>query len=387
MLESRIKIVFDRKKNVKKTGLGKIEALVYFNRKSRRYITVGEGSPDNWKRIAESPVVNNKVIKIRKIINAMEVLDEDMTPENFNVHLIRIKASELLYPLPKLMYNGYDQNTSFPDYMENCIAKERIADGTRKHKMGVVRAIRAFGKLNHFYDLKPARILEFDEWLQSSNARSTATIYDDYHKKVRKYTKRLYDARMIPTDPYEGLRIPHGKYNERRPLSEDELKKIRDAKFTNEKLIKARDLFIFASYTGLSYCDVMAFDFKLHAEKYNGMYFIDGKRIKTSNNYYAPILPPAMDVLKKYNYKLPHISDQKANVSLHIIEALLHINKPITFHVARHTFATMVLSHDVPIENLARMLGHTDLRSTRIYAKILKKTIERYARKLRDELN
>ena len=86
-----------------------------------------------------------------------------------------------------------------------------------------------------------------------------------------------------------------------------------------------------------------------------------------------------MEVLKKYDYKLPHISNQKANDYLHVIQEKCDIQKSITFHVARHSFATFALAHDVPIENVARMLGHQNIATTQIYAKILHSTIERHA--------
>ena len=109
------------------------------------------------------------------------------------------------------------------------------------------------------------------------------------------------------------------------------------------------------------------------------MYYIDGSRIKTGVNFYTPILKPAMDVLKKYKFKLPQISNQKANDYLHVLQDRMGLRKNLTFHLARHSFATMALANDVPIENVARMLGHTDIKTTQIYAKILNTTIERHA--------
>ena len=168
---------------------------------------------------------------------------------------------------------------------------------------------------------------------------------------------------------------------ERRPLSEIELKKIREAELP-PKESRVRDLFIFAAYTGLAYCDVQGFNFKMMTELIGDLYYIDASRLKTGSNFFTPILPPAMEVLKRYNYKLPKISNQKANDYLHNIESRLCINKPITFHVARHSFATVALSHDIPIEKLARMLGHKDIKTTQLYAKILKDTVARHATNL-----
>ena len=86
-----------------------------------------------------------------------------------------------------------------------------------------------------------------------------------------------------------------------------------------------------------------------------------------------------MEVLKRYNFKLPKISNQKANDILHMIEVRMGLNKPVTFHLARHSFATLSLSHDIPIEKVARMLGHKDIKTTQIYAKVLKSTIANHA--------
>ena len=150
----------------------------------------------------------------------------------------------------------------------------------------------------------------------------------------------------------------------------------------DEKLDKVRDLFVFSAYTGLAYCDVQAFDFEKMTEQQGKLYYIDGSRIKTASKFFTPILGPAMEVLKKYKFVLPKISNQKANDFLHLIETALKLNKPLTFHVARHSFATLALAHDIPIENVSRMLGHKNIRTTQIYAKVLKTTIERHAENL-----
>ena len=89
-----------------------------------------------------------------------------------------------------------------------------------------------------------------------------------------------------------------------------------------------------------------------------------------------------MEILKKYEYQLPRLSNQKLNDYLHVVGMMAELNKPMTTHVARHSFATLVLSYDIPIENLARMLGHANIKTTQVYGKILKTTIERHAQSL-----
>ena len=150
---------------------------------------------------------------------------------------------------------------------------------------------------------------------------------------------------------------------------------IRKAEMPELKVEHARDLFVFSCYTGMAYCDVMAFDFKSMTIKCGDMYYIDGSRIKTGGVFFTPILPPAMEVLKKYDYKLPHMSNQKANEYLKIIRIQLNIRQNMTFHVARHSFATLALAHGIAIENVAKMLGHKNIKTTQIYAKVLRKTL------------
>ena len=86
-----------------------------------------------------------------------------------------------------------------------------------------------------------------------------------------------------------------------------------------------------------------------------------------------------MAILKKYDFQLPKMTNQDMNRFLHLVEARAKLHKPMTSHVARHSFATMVLNQDIPIEDLAKMMGHTSINTTRIYAKIQTKTIERHA--------
>lgn len=268
--------------------------------------------------------------------------------------------------------------------MKDCIDAEDLAPGSRKNKIVVLEALREFGKFTKFKDITLPGIILLNDWLLMDGTRSVPTVYG-YHKKIKMYVTRLYESGMIPCNPYNQKTFPRGSYKERRPLSEDELVRIRTAVLEG-KMDRARDLFIFAAYTGLSYCDAMAFDFKMHTEKVGDMYYIDGSRIKTGALFFTPILPPAMDVLKKYNFKLPYVWNQHLNDYLHLVEAKLEFNKPLTYHVARHSFATLSLSHDIPIEHVARMMGHKEIRTTQIYAKVLKSTIERHASQMAAEL-
>ena len=114
--------------------------------------------------------------------------------------------------------------------------------------------------------------------------------------------------------------------------------------------------------------------------------YIKSQREKTGEVFYTPVLPAAREVLERYEYRLPSISNQKMNKYLHDIERMLDIPVPMTCHVARHSFATLMLSHDIPVAVVSRMLGHKDIGVTQIYAKVTSEKIEDATRKLWSDL-
>ena len=382
MKKKFVDVVYDRRKLVEKKGYGFLEVRIYLDNTGRRkYIAVGKCTPDEVQTLSESASTKEIVEKSEQILSVMKFLGEDMTQENFDFHY----TGEIKKPVEKKAEEEVEDlsKRSFIRYMELALEDEELSIGTYKHKKVVIDAVKRSGKLNTYADLTPAGIMAFDKWLHDGTR--TDITCTGYHKKVHKWVRQLYDSEEIPSDPYKRVKLKKGKSKERTPLTERELKMIRDFSFSG-KLERVRDLFVFSAYTGMSYVDTQNFDFSSMTIMKNGMYYVDGSRIKTGSRFFTPILSPAMEVLKKYNFVLPKISNQKANDYLHVIEAQLGLIHNLTFHVARHTFATLALSHDVPIENVARMLGHQDIQTTQIYAKVLRSTIERHAEALQGAL-
>lgn len=366
MLDSAVRVVFDRKKQAAKKGCGCLDVVVNLGKKVRKYIMVCTTTPEEWEKKSCSLDTLQVIDHCKKILTTMEILGEESTIENFNRHFLGEEEEE----------QKDSSNKDFIAYCEEALAAEDIKIGTRKHKQVVIDAVKTYGKLKTYGDLSPKNILAFDRWLHNGE-RSDVTIYG-YHKRLKKWVGELARLDEIPRNPYKIVSVTRGKSKERQPLLESELKKMRDYPFDG-KLERVRDLFIFSAYTGLAFCDVQNFDYQSMTVKEGDLVFIDGNRIKTDTKFFTPILAPAMEVLKKYDFKLPKISNQKANDYLHLIQAQLGIKKNLTFHMSRHSFATLALAHDVPIENVARMLGHEDIRTTQIYAKVLRTTIERHA--------
>lgn len=379
MQKNYVTVVFDRKKQIGAKGVGKVEIYIYLSRDQKKYITLKSCSEREWKTFQHSVTLANELAAYNSIIEEMQAEKEELTIFNLEFRLgMNSDSEENIEKVKKL-----SSPTGFIDFISEEIEKEKITLGTLKRKKVALAALIEWGKMNRFVQVTDSAVCSFNEWLRKSPNRSTVTI-NNYHKVLKMYTRAAYERGYIKFNPYDSPRchFERGKCKERNPLTEDELLRVRELDNLTPKLERARDLFIFCAYTGLAYVDCQVFNFKTMAEKHNDTYFIDGNRIKTGNKFFTPILPPAMEILKKYKYQLPRLSNQKLNDYLHVVGMMAELNKPMTTHVARHSFATLVLSYDIPIENLARMLGHANIKTTQVYGKILKTTIERHAQSL-----
>ncbi len=364
MKNNNVRLVYDRKKKSASKGTGEVELYIYLSRSEKTYLHLTRLKPDEYYAYQMSKEAKEKIEKCNRIIEEMAHRNEPMTVKVFSSKFLSFDMTSLI---PK----------SFIDFVSESIDTEEIKSGTRKHKKVTLDAIMRFGKFRTFDDLTEDNIRAFDRWLHEEGNRSDATVHN-YHKHLMKWTRLAFEQHHIQDDPYRRLHFSRGKSKERNPLSEKELVKLRKLPLIGH-LAHARDLFIFSAYTGLSYVDVCAFDYETMTESIDGKVYIDGSRLKTGNKFFTPILAPAMEVLQRNNYKLRLLSNQKVNDYLHTLEPRIKTTKSISFHVARHSFATLCLSHEIPIENVARMMGHSDIKTTQIYAKILKSTIARHS--------
>jgi site-specific recombinase XerD len=202
--------------------------------------------------------------------------------------------------------------------------------------------------------------------------------------RLKKMIHLAMRLEWISKDPFANYKLKILKVN-REHLSEKELSAMEKKEITIERIDMVRDLFVFCCYTGLSYVDVINLTSDNIVEATDGEMWVRTCRQKTETPVNTPLLPKAVVILKKYKGNLrasvtstifPVISNQKVNSYLKEIADLCGIRKHITFHLARHTFATTVtLSNGVPIETVSKILGHTKIATTQIYAKVLEKKI------------
>jgi integrase len=156
------------------------------------------------------------------------------------------------------------------------------------------------------------------------------------------------------------------------PLTIREINIIRKKKIEIERLAKIRDLFIFECYTGLAFTDLMSLnDLDFHIDECGHKWIIK-KRHKTNVVATIPLLPIALEILDKYNYQLPHMSNVKYNAYLKELGDICKIKKKLHSHLARHTWATLLLNGGMKMAFVAKCLGHSNSKITEsTYAKVL----------------
>jgi site-specific recombinase XerD len=178
----------------------------------------------------------------------------------------------------------------------------------------------------------------------------------------------------IHVDPFANYKY-HTEKTERAFLTEQEIERIMQKEFTIERLEHVRDVFIFSCFCGLAYIDVFNLTESNIRTASDGQLWLIGERVKTGVRYRVPLLDIPLQIIEKYKgtqknkVLLPIISNQKMNAYLKEIADICGIDKTLSFHVARHSFATLTLTKGVSIESVSKMLGHTNIKTTQYYAK------------------
>ncbi len=215
-------------------------------------------------------------------------------------------------------------------------------------------------------------------------------------KFLQRFRTILYFAKnsgLSFNDPFGSFRFRYDKVN-RGYLDQDELDILYTKKFSSARLSQVRDIFIFSCYTGLAYVDIFELTEDKIRKAFDGHLWIMTKRQKTDVNTNVRLLDIPLTILERYKGKqkngkvLPVISNQKTNDYLEEIADICGIDKKITFHLARHTFAsTVALGNDVPMESIQSMLGHADIKTTQIYAHVIDRKLSRDMDKMAKVVN
>ncbi len=224
-----------------------------------------------------------------------------------------------------------------------------------------------------FSDLNYKLLTGFDRYLRVDTGVAENTAKGRV-KSIKAVIKVAMHEGILSDDPSKDV---HANFSptDRGFLAEDEVEKLMNYDFTIERLEKVRDFFVFSCFTGLAYTDLAKLTYD-NIVKANGRTWIVKSREKTGVTSNVPLLQAPLDIIEKYrgkakdNHVFPVITNQRMNSYLKEIADVCGIEKKLTFHLARHTFGTLMVSLGVPVESVSKMMGHASLKTTLIYARI-----------------
>ena len=272
-------------------------------------------------------------------------------------------------------YKSYTVGQMFTDYLK-LLSKRVDVDLT----MGVYRKYELVRNMFFKYitpesectAITPALIKQVQVDLYAKYDTATAA---GYLTKLKTFIRFGIDNNHIKINPFQGVKIVKGK-KDIVYLTEDELEAVNGLEIDNESLANIRDAFILQASTGLAYIDIYNLrkeDIHINAD---GTHYICKNRVKTTTQYTTVILPMGVEVLKRHDYQLHIISNQKYNVMLKSIQVLCGLKTTLTTHVARRTYATILLNKGVRLETVSRCMGHKNTRITQAaYAQVLTSTV------------
>jgi site-specific recombinase XerD len=329
-----------------------------------------------------------------KVFNAqMELMhrNEDLTIENFKEKLLGTKQHQrMLIPIFQ------DHNNK----IKELVGKEYAPGTLERYKTSLSHTIEFLQWKYKVFDIEinkidHAFVTDYEFWLRSVRncANNTAV---KYIKNFNKIIKLCLANDWLDKNPFANYKSKV-KEVERIYLSEEEIQRIIEKDFKAERLLLVRDIFLFSCFTGLAYIDVKNLTKSHISIGIDGEKWIFTHRQKTETASKIPILPVTQMIIDKYanhpqsvnqDRLLPILTNQKMNAYLKEIADVCEIEKELTFHIARHTFATTVtLTNGVPIESVSKMLGHKNLRTTQHYAKVLDKKVSEDMKILKDKFS
>ena len=371
------KIVFDRKKRAKKDGHGTIEIRVTVSRHTY-YISTGVRVREReWKAgmVVNRPDAHSLNERLGVIYEKVCASANDCIRQGKPISTEAIKRD--VWGVNEAM----SDDPLFLEWVEKQIEVLTVAYGTKKQYRTLLHRLTEFGKMAKWADVTAENIVEFDAWLHQRRKKSGEAIIDaavfKYHRSLKALLNRAVTFEKIDRNPYELLKgkFKRGDKENVEYLTESEMKRFEALDVSSDLTMQiSKDIFTFQMYTGLSYSDAMAFDFSQYRQE-NGKWINTGERIKTGVPFVSSLLPPAVAVLEKYDFKIPQIENHVYNRALKALGVMAQIPIPLHSHLARHTFATWMLRNGAKIENVSRMLGHTNIRQTQRYAKVLAESV------------
>lgn len=404
MLEKSFSLLFYLKKPKDYvSGSMPVYLRITVDGKPKELTTGRKCEPERWNSRAGRAIGTKE--EIRSLNAFLDTLQ-------LNLHEVRRKAVEegrdITSSFLKEMLTGKGEKPKmiidvFQHHNEKALALvgKEFAPATIKQFKTSIEHLKAFIQYKYYSsDIEIKRldyefVTEYSFWLKSvKKCGHNSTL--KYISQLRKVVNICIRNGWLTRDPFLEYKMTR-KEVEKVALTSEELDSIYQKDFHTERLNQVKDIFLFCCYTGLAYADIKKLKKSEIVKGIDGEQWIFTSRQKTETTSRIPLLPITLKLISKYvnhpqcveqNIVMPVLSNQKMNAYLKEIADLCGIYTNLTFHIARHTFATTVtMSNGVPIESISKMLGHKNLRTTQLYAKILDRKVSEDMLILKSKLN
>jgi len=382
-----MKLIFDRQHRATAKKEGSIELRITWQRKQRFATTGIRVLPRQWR--------NGRIVNRIDALELQDTLDAYVAKARKVVNdLTRAGTLDMATIVDAI--NGKQKNDAtenvrqklLPYMMERAAVRKygRAADSCERYDR-FLRWFEKWGGMQTFDDLTEENVMKMDAALRRKGLKPYSK-WNNYHRFLNSFILDAVNDGIIRKNPYKHVHIEKdkssggiGKY-----LTLDEFRRMEALEPATNYLQHALDLFVFQTYTCLSYTDLNAFDAS-NIKEVRGRKVYTANRGKTKQEFTFLLLAPAQAILDKYHGKLPMMSNVKYNEYLKVLAMSAKIKKPISSHWARHTGATMLLNMGVEMEVVAKILGHSSTKITRqVYAKLLDDTVadamERFEKRL-----
>lgn len=377
-----LEYVYNRYKKATSTKEAVVELRITYDRKQKYMTTNIFLLPKHWHK--------GKVINRIDAIQLNEFLDKLMVDVRKVILQMQEEGTMDIFSIPDRLQRLRSGGIAFLDFCEKRAAVRSYgkSDDSQERYDRFIKFFRGWGGIKDWDDISEEKIIAFDAYLTKRGLKPYSK-WNNYHRFLNSFIIDAINEGFIHRNPYKWVRIDKekskggiGKY-----LSPEEFNMVRDADLPTESLKRIRDLFVFQTYTCLSYVDLAAFDpSKIQTVK--GMKVYTGKRGKTDKSFTVPLLQPALDILKKYNNSLPVLSIDSYNFYLKAVAQHAKVDRPLSSHWARHTGATLLLNQGgLDMKIVAKICGHSSTKITeQVYAKLLDETVVDAVADIKDKM-
>ena len=374
-----VKFVYDRKHQSAPKRKGHVDLRVTYQGRQKFLSTGISVLPRHWDARTEQ-------VKDCYEASDYNVIIASMKKKVLQIISRMVDNGKIDLPAIAVQMRQETVTMTFPEYVRMRMEKRQVTAHTHKSYVTMYNKMCEFGRFRTFADITQKNIRDFSEWLHAYKRKENDADGNEVEKKYRQATIYKITSNLslfisdavvdgyLTENPYITKRMSENKGGTRidQYLTPEEVEKIEKAKMPTPAVAKSRDMFLLQCQTGLAYIDLITYPFKADEDR-----LCRGTRHKTGTEFVFILTDKARGILRRMGYKVPKLSNQKYNAHLKIVGDAAGIRLPLTSHVGRRTAGSIWLNSGIPVEVVARCLGHQSIQVTqRAYARILDKTVE-----------